>query len=1165
MAKDEKTARRGVYLYIDGHEITNNVTSINAELRRIQREQEKMTIGSKEYIEATAKIKNLKGILAEHRQQISEVNKENKKGKDIVDNFNDSWSKFGNIITMGVAGLTAFGLAISKVNDAKNKLESAGASLKSLTGLDDESIAWLTEQAQSLAIKITDDGLRIRQSADEILNAFMLVGSAKPELLGDKEALEQVSIEAMRLSAASKMELKPSVDAVTQSMNQYGAAADEAARYTNVMAAGSKMGAADVENITRSVVKSGVAAAAAGIQIESLVGAIETLAEKGIKGEIAGTGLRNVFLKLEKQADDKLKPSVVGLQTALENLSKKGFDTNKFMTMFGLENYTVASALVDATEKLKGYTAAVTDTSIAVEQAAINSETAEAKLAQVKNELNNAAVALGERLAPALRVSTSSFTYIIKILPVLIDFIKEYSTAIMAAAAAIAVYYVRIKTATALTAAWKLVSAAATVANLALEGSFASANIALAAYITKMKAAIVQTRLFNAVMKLNPWGLALSALTALVIWQNKASKSIKDYTNSAKLLESANKNASKEIKEQNKHFEELKKKVKNANIALDERKKALDELKRMAPDYLGTLTKEGKLINDNAEALEKANFFMQKHIKMEKVSKELNEINEQIRTQQSLIDSHKAKGKGGLVPWDNKQLEEYVERLKKSRVDIIYEMEKIRNEQYTAKEKKQAANPTDKPIVTGETSPETESAKEKRIRAAIAAVDAKYDALAIEEKKKYLAGEFSTEQAYQQKLQDLEMQALEEKLKIAGLEPKQREQLAEKIQDIKVKILQEIKKLDLQEAMSEKEKLDKNLALNEKNLNEELALVENAYQKGILKQEQYEQLKASISIKWASKNKKLNQSFADDQVKLQEEELEKQINVIKMNAATLLLSEEDKNKKIREAQKNFYLQLLQDQTISEEKKKEVQKAYDELAIAEAEDTSNRIIDKNKEIFDSMQSLGQSMGEELAKFITDTETSLGDFAKSVVKIMFDTLEKICVGAIAERTIKNIGSLGFLGVAKAAGEIALITAAFETAKGVIGNFWTGGYTGSGSWNEPKGTVHAGEFVANRFAVGNSQIRPVLDLIDAAQRRGSVQNLTADDIAAVNNSNSGNPNITDKAMIAAIADMKSVILKLQKRLDIPLEAYTTITGEKGSERQNEVYQRMLKNKSR
>jgi phage-related minor tail protein len=113
---------------------------------------------------------------------------------------------------------------------------------------------------------------------------------------------------------------------------------------------------------------------------------------------------------------------------------------------------------------------------------------------------------------------------------------------------------------------------------------------------------------------------------------------------------------------------------------------------------------------------------------------------------------------------------------------------------------------------------------------------------------------------------------------------------------------------------------------------------------------------------------------------------------------------------------------------------------------------------------------------------------------------DALERMMIMAVTERTIKNIGSLGFVGVAKAAGEIALITAAFETAKGLISNFYTGGFTPSGDWNQPQGIVHSNEFVANRFAVANPNLRPIFDAIDVAQRSGNVGNLTAEDIAAV-----------------------------------------------------------------
>ncbi len=39
--------------------------------------------------------------------------------------------------------------------------------------------------------------------------------------------------------------------------------------------------------------------------------------------------------------------------------------------------------------------------------------------------------------------------------------------------------------------------------------------------------------------------------------------------------------------------------------------------------------------------------------------------------------------------------------------------------------------------------------------------------------------------------------------------------------------------------------------------------------------------------------------------------------------------------------------------------------------------------------------------------------------------------------------------------------------------------------GEWDKPQGIVHSNEFVANRFAVANPEILPVLKLIDTAQK--------------------------------------------------------------------------------
>ena len=57
--------------------------------------------------------------------------------------------------------------------------------------------------------------------------------------------------------------------------------------------------------------------------------------------------------------------------------------------------------------------------------------------------------------------------------------------------------------------------------------------------------------------------------------------------------------------------------------------------------------------------------------------------------------------------------------------------------------------------------------------------------------------------------------------------------------------------------------------------------------------------------------------------------------------------------------------------------------------------------------------------------------------------------------------------------------------------------GGYTQKGNRHKPAGIVHAGEFVATSEAVQSPTLRPMLDLIDQAQKRGTISRLTPADL--------------------------------------------------------------------
>lgn len=421
-------------------ELRRTLGQINAELNsgRIPR-------GTKEWEEYAQKLSLVKEEL---RRVSAELHAGEKEEKGLFDGIAEWGQKWVGAYTIIDSVLSKLGLDFQEMRANFEAKEESQANLKALTGLDDDSIQWLTEQAEKLSTTMDETGLRITQSSREILDAYMMVGSNKPELLGNSEELNTVTVEAMRLASAAKMELGPAVDAMTTALNQYGEGADQAARFVNVLAAGSKSGASNVVQQAASILKAGTAAASANVTFEELVGTIEMLGEKGIKGEVAGTGLKKLFLVLQTGAKET-NPKVVGLNTALENLNamveraekkKVGGGASFLKDMFGEEAYSIASILSANTEAVRNYTEAVSDTQTAMEQAATNSDTTAAKMAQMRNRTEEAGNELMETLNPAVGYLAQAAGTLVGVLPVVVKAIVACRGAILGAAAAILLY-----------------------------------------------------------------------------------------------------------------------------------------------------------------------------------------------------------------------------------------------------------------------------------------------------------------------------------------------------------------------------------------------------------------------------------------------------------------------------------------------------------------------------------------------------------------------------------------------------------------------------------------------------------------------------------------------------------------------------------------------------
>lgn len=1128
MAKSDKTVKRGVYLYIDGKEIKNDINSIDLEMKRLQRDIKEMTRGSEEYNRTMAKIQHLQGILKQHRQEIKGITTETKKATVSIGSMVDWFNRFGGVILSVIGFLTGFTLALRAIRDERNKLEESQAGLKALTGLDDDSIAWLTGQAKTLSTTMTKEGLRVRQSAAEILDAFMLVGSAKPELLGDKEALKAVTEEAMRLQAAAKdITLNEAVDSLTLSLNQYGAAADQAGRFTNVLAAGSQAGSANIASQAKAIRNAGTAAASANVPIEQTVALIETLAYRGIKDEVAGTGLKKFFLVLQTGADET-NPKIVGLDKALENLKNKNMDAGAIKKMFGEEGYNTASVILQNTEMVKDFTAAVTDTNVAYEQAAINSDTAQAKLEQARNKMKLAAIDLGEKLNPALTVSTNMLTNVLKYLPGLIDWCKKWGGTVLWLSTILLVYATRLKIITAWYSIWNSLTKVATVLNLAYAasmntlsgytvtsfGNLRKLSMLMQGHSVLLKSLRTATYLYAAavqvlhgrvdlaakslkaawtIMSSNPIGLLVTLVLAAATASYKLTQRTKAYYDLNKVNEKITEKSNDEYARQSSLIEQLTTKIHNNNLSNFERKKAIVQLQAIIPDYNAEIDKEGKIINENTEALDRYNAVLATNIELKEAADELDKhrINLMRLQKSPALSDNSPMGSMAREDVRNKisQEEEIVESLTARYKKLVQEKWKALNPN-TPKNNPTGGNDGGKCPICGNkpcTCDKNNTSKDK-----FAQAEADYYRRIADIKRKYLADDKMTQEEYNKQMRDAEIQLLNDKLKVKGLEPSEIQRINDQILDAEIKARDELRRLDEQSAKDEEKR----------------------------RKEQAEETFSRL-----------------------DKEYQMQVEAATMYHYENRTSEEEYFNELRRLQDVYYHKVLNDAAISEEKKNQVREQMRKRNLKDAQKDAEEEKRIEREKFDILSDLAKGFGETMAQFFTDSEVSLKDFLKNILTMSLDALERMMIMAVTERTIKNIGSLGFVGVAKAAGEIALITAAFETAKGLISNFYTGGFTPSGDWNQPQGIVHSNEFVANRFAVANPNLRPIFDAIDVAQRSGNVGNLTAEDIAAVAGSGkstrtvpakapaaSATTTTNDPAMVAMLIECTRVLRKLK-----------------------------------
>lgn len=1104
---------------------TSSVNDLNKALRSLNNELNsgKIKRGSKEWTELQNKIRAVRGELRSIQSEQQAVT--SRWGR-----MSDAFNKYGAMAASAIAAITGVTMALNKMNEMAREKEDRAANLKALTGLDDSSIAWLTQQAEVLSTTMTDGGVRIRKSATEILDAYTMVGGAKPELLANKEALLEVTKQTMILAEASKMDLLDAVNGVTLAMNQFSAGAEQAERFTNALAAGAQAGSAEVANVSAALAKTGVAAAQANLSIEETVGCIETLSEFGIKDQIAGTGMKSFFLKLQAGADDT-NPKIVGLETALKNLNEKNLSAVELQNMFGLEAYNVASILIQNADKVSHYTEAVTGTNAAIEQATVNSDTAAAKMAQLRNELNEAGIAIAQKLSPYVIRLGSTFKNTIVVLTNLIDIFEKYGLIIVSATASLAAYTIAMK------------------ANVIAAKLVDLWNNKLVVSFNKLKIALMS----------NPWGVAITLASTLAATFYTLAKRTKEVVQEYNVIDDVMAKANDSYNEQAAKIKALSEIANNEVLSINQRREALEELRKIIPDYHGELTEEGKLINNNKTAIDNYLLSLEKSIQLQALSEKMTELyKKKFEIDEHIREASKPEEfKPQIYSSDDPRSQmtpqqlEAMQSIKQNATDaaIAYstaELDKI-NKQIAELESryKEIGNNNlvtnlEVETTTTTTSTTTTDTYQQDINDVQKRLQERSNVL-----RQARIDDIITEKDYNEGIKALALESLQETLNLTKARYGEdsieyQNALARKL-DAEEEFNNILARCDADadaERLRQEEETQQKIAEFKRKygledtmdiLDQELAILQQYYDQKLISEEEFQQLKQNIINKYSqtdnSGNIFPNGIFGgeDNQQKIMNEAFGA-FNDITSAISDLWKAEEQEQLAAIDAKYDKEIERAgnnKDLVAKLEKQKEAEKAAVQAEYAD-----------------------KQFGIQIAQ-------ALAQGALSIIQC-FAQLGPIA-GAIAAVAVGVTTGL----------QIATMNKQRQAAKA---NYWSGGFTPSGDWDEPQGEVHSDEFVANRFAVKNPNVRKVLNVIDKAQKNNTIASLRSEDI-----SSAFNPGIATVAAMEKISsnptnskEMIAVNKKLQETLDKGIMAFVTIEGPNGFEQNYKKYQTLQKNKS-
>ncbi len=1274
-----KIFNRTVTVNIDGSQLNNTVPGIQKKIRELTRDVKKMTIGTEEYNKTVKKISDLNSILADHKRAIRGVAEETKSLGEKIGAVADFFNKWYYSVQ---TALDAFGGLTTSARNSVNayaEMEEAMADVRKYTGQTSEQVHEMNEdfkkidtrtaraELNALAGSAGRLGITNKEVIEEFVDGANMLNVALRDDLGDK-GVDQVGKLAQMFGEDDKKGLRGAMLATGSAVNELAQSSSANAGYI-VNFTADLSGVAIQAGMTQTQIMGLASALDQNMQEEATASTVfsqlitKMYQEPARFAALAGQDVKSFTNLLKTDANEALLKFLSAMQAT------GGFDKMaplfSEMKLEGTRAVGVLSAVASHLDQVREAQLIANDayndgTSI-IKEYNVQNNTVQANIDKAKKQFLDLSIELGEKLLPLVQHSITAGSLLVRTIRLLYgvgEFLVKHAAAIAAVSAALLfyngvlsitliktkLYNVYLGIAIALDTSWRASVKLTRAALVAVHAVWALVTKGVQGYIVVMRAAKLASLT-------NPWAALATVLSVVGVAIYSAVKAWQEHKKAVhdNLQEVKEANAIKQQQaeidkkvadshvEEKTRVEQLSRIIRSNAYSVNERRAAIAALQEIIPSYHASIKNEGKLYEENKEAVDdyikqldrlamaqaiseqKVNIARQRLAlkqKEQRIRYSIKAVNAEIESNpeyykeyynykeggrtmrgvsHALAEKERERGVHEHRLKDNQSQQKVLqarERALDNMVESDKELKSAVVSQIVRNISKDNASGVVKPghYVSPEKAAAARRKEEveakKKVEKELDAISTEYENKRTKAKEAYLKGDIATQEDYNRIVEDLQLEELNKKLEVAGLEPKKRAEIEKKILDYKVKLYDQLKEIEQSFGDTEAEQLKHELDKIEQKYKQDLALLDNLHEKKIISEQEYQEKIKLLKARYNKDVESANINAANKMISDAKDSFEVIMKEQrKANIKAGVLDEQSQSEK-REAWKGYLEKMLDDTKLSGEQRMAIQEEIDNAEVEQTEESlqaKQEMTQKYNDILcETIVSAGQVLGEQLGKVLQGEKADFKDFLRSILSLAIEALEKTVLAARAASIAKNVSTLGAAGMAKAAVETALITAAFEMAKSAVSNFYTGGFTPNGPWNKPQGVVHSNEFVANRFATGNPHVLPVLNLIDEAQRTGSVSRLTSDDIAAVipspqtfhhGSAAQQSPALSSPYVAsqqeAVLLNVFSRVVKsldaINDRFSQPIIAETYATGRHGTIEAEELVNKMKSNVSR